>query len=56
VGATLLGRDFDASSGITRKVDGRNHRPHKSLFMGAVRAEVCFRGVGWTADPAMTQL
>jgi hypothetical protein len=46
VGATLLGRAFDASSGINRKVDGRNHLPRKSVVMGAVRAEVCFRGWG----------
>jgi urea transport system substrate-binding protein len=49
--AAMAGQTFKAPSGITSKMDERNHHLHKSVFIGEVQADGQFKVVWKTPGP-----
>jgi urea transport system substrate-binding protein len=49
--AAMAGQTFRAPSGITSKMDEKNHHLHKSVFIGEVRADGQFNVVWKTPGP-----
>lgn len=49
--AAMAGQTFKAPSGITSKMDEKNHHLHKSVFIGEVRADGQFNVVWKTPGP-----
>jgi len=49
--AAMAGQTFRAPSGITSKMDEKNHHLHKSVFIGEVQADGQFRVVWQTKGP-----
>jgi urea transport system substrate-binding protein len=49
--AAMAGQTFKAPSGITSKMDEKNHHLHKSVFIGEVRADGQFNTVWKTPGP-----
>jgi urea transport system substrate-binding protein len=47
--AAMAGQTFKAPSGITSKMDEKNHHLHKSVFIGEVKADGQFNVV-WKTD------
>jgi urea transport system substrate-binding protein len=53
VRAAMYGQTFKAPSGITSKMDEKNHHLHKSVFIGEVRADGQFNVVWKTPGPVV---
>jgi urea transport system substrate-binding protein len=53
VRAAMYGQTFKAPSGITSKMDEKNHHLHKSVFIGEVQADGQFRVVWKTPGPVV---
>jgi urea transport system substrate-binding protein len=51
--AAMAGQTFKAPSGITSKMDEKNHHLHKSVFIGEVRADGQFNVVWKTPGPVV---
>ena len=49
--AAMAGQTFKAPSGITSKMDEKNHHLHKSVFIGEVKADGQFNVVWKTPGP-----
>jgi urea transport system substrate-binding protein len=49
--AAMAGQTFTAPSGITSKMDERNHHLHKSVFIGEIQADGQFKVVWKTPGP-----
>jgi len=49
--AAMAGQTFTAPSGITSKMDEKNHHLHKSVFIGEIRADGQFNVVWKTPGP-----
>jgi urea transport system substrate-binding protein len=49
--AAMAGQTFKAPSGITSKMDEKNHHLHKSVFIGEVQADGQFKVVWKTPGP-----
>ena len=49
------GQTFTAPSGITSKMDEKNHHLHKSVFIGEVKADGQFNVVWKTPGPVKAQ-
>ncbi len=55
VTAAMAGQTFKAPSGITSKMDEKNHHLHKAVFIGEVKADGQFNVVWKTAGPIKAQ-
>jgi urea transport system substrate-binding protein len=55
VTAAMAGQTFKAPSGITSKMDEKNHHLHKAVFIGEVTAEGQFNVVWKTKGPVKAQ-
>jgi len=55
VTAAMAGQTFKAPSGITSKMDEKNHHLHKAVFIGVVTAEGQFNVVWKTKGPVKAQ-
>jgi len=53
--AAMAGQTFQAPSGITSKMDEKNHHLHKSVFIGEVKADGQFNVVWKTPGPVKAQ-
>jgi urea transport system substrate-binding protein len=53
--AAMAGQTFKAPSGITSKMDEKNHHLHKSVFIGEVQADGQFQVVWKTPGPVKAQ-
>jgi urea transport system substrate-binding protein len=53
--AAMAGQTFTAPSGITSKMDEKNHHLHKSVFIGEVKADGQFNVVWKTPGPVKAQ-
>jgi urea transport system substrate-binding protein len=53
VHTAMYGQTFKAPSGITSKMDEKNHHLHKSVFIGEVKADGQFNVVWKTPGPVM---
>ena len=53
--AAMAGQTFPAPSGITSKMDEKNHHLHKSVFIGEVQADGQFKVVWKTPGPVKAQ-
>jgi urea transport system substrate-binding protein len=53
--AAMAGQTFKAPSGITSKMDEKNHHLHKAVFIGEVQANGQFNVVWKTAGPIKAQ-
>jgi urea transport system substrate-binding protein len=53
--AAMAGQTFKAPSGITSKMDEKNHHLHKSVFIGEVQADGQFKVVWKTPGPVKAQ-
>ncbi len=53
--AAMAGQTFKAPSGITSKMDEKNHHLHKAVFIGEVKADGQFNVVWKTAGPIKAQ-
>jgi urea transport system substrate-binding protein len=53
--AAMAGQTFSAPSGITSKMDEKNHHLHKSVFIGEVQADGQFKVVWKTPGPVKAQ-
>ena len=53
VRAAMYGQSFKAPSGITSKMDEKNHHLHKSVFIGEVQADGQFKVVWKTKGPVV---
>jgi urea transport system substrate-binding protein len=53
VRAAMYGQTFKAPSGITSKMDEKNHHLHKSVFIGEVQADGQFKVVWKTPGPVV---
>ncbi|GHU31367.1 urea ABC transporter substrate-binding protein [Betaproteobacteria bacterium] len=53
--AAMAGQTFAAPSGITSKMDEKNHHLHKSVFIGEVKADGQFNVVWKTPGPIKAQ-
>ena len=53
--AAMAGQTFPAPSGITSKMDEKNHHLHKSVFIGEVKADGQFNVVWKTPGPVKAQ-
>ncbi len=53
--AAMAGQTFTAPSGITSKMDEKNHHLHKSVFIGEIKADGQFNVVWKTAGPVKAQ-
>jgi urea transport system substrate-binding protein len=53
--AAMAGQTFKAPSGITSKMDEKNHHLHKSVFIGEVKADGQFNVVWKTPGPVKAQ-
>ena len=53
--AAMSGQSFKAPSGITSKMDEKNHHLHKSVFIGEVQADGQFKVVWKTPGPVRAQ-
>jgi urea transport system substrate-binding protein len=51
--AAMAGQTFKAPSGITSKMDPKNHHLHKSVFIGEVQADGQFKVVWKTPGPVV---
>ncbi len=51
--AAMAGQTFKAPSGITSKMDEKNHHLHKSVFIGEVQADGQFKTVWKTPGPVV---
>ncbi|MFN7695567.1 MAG: transporter substrate-binding protein, partial [Burkholderiales bacterium] len=51
--AAMAGQTFTAPSGITSKMDEKNHHLHKSVFIGEVKADGQFNVVWKTPGPVV---
>jgi urea transport system substrate-binding protein len=51
--AAMAGQTFKAPSGITSKMDEKNHHLHKSVFIGEVQADGQFKVVWKTPGPVV---
>ena len=51
----MAGQTFTAPSGITSKMDEKNHHLHKSVFIGEVKADGQFNVVWKTPGPVKAQ-
>ena len=51
--AAMAGQTFKAPSGITSKMDEKNHHLHKSVFIGEVQADGQFKVVWKTKGPVV---
>ena len=49
--AAMAGQTFKAPSGITSKMDEKNHHLHKSVFIGEVKGDGQFNVVWKTPGP-----
>jgi len=49
--AAMAGQTFKAPSGITSKMDEKNHHLHKAVFIGEVKADGQFNVVWKTPGP-----
>ena len=49
--AAMAGQTFKAPSGITSKMDEKNHHLHKSVFIGEIKADGQFSVVWKTPGP-----
>ncbi len=55
VSAAMAGQTFTAPSGITSKMDEKNHHLHKSVFIGEIKADGQFNVVWKTKGPVKAQ-
>ena len=55
VRAAMAGQTFTAPSGITSKMDEKNHHLHKAVFIGEVKADGQFNVVWQTRGPVKAQ-
>ncbi len=55
VRAAMAGQTFKAPSGITSKMDEKNHHLHKAVFIGEVKADGQFNVVWKTKGPVKAQ-
>jgi len=55
VAAAMSGQTFTAPSGITSKMDEKNHHLHKAVFIGEVKADGQFNVVWKTKGPVKAQ-
>ncbi|HEX9433003.1 MAG TPA: urea ABC transporter substrate-binding protein [Burkholderiales bacterium] len=55
VSAAMAGQTFPAPSGITSKMDEKNHHLHKAVFIGEVKADGQFNVVWKTKGPVKAQ-
>ncbi|HEX9397099.1 MAG TPA: urea ABC transporter substrate-binding protein [Burkholderiales bacterium] len=55
VSAAMAGQTFKAPSGITSKMDEKNHHLHKAVFIGEVKADGQFNVVWKTPGPVKAQ-
>ncbi|HTM61862.1 MAG TPA: transporter substrate-binding protein, partial [Burkholderiales bacterium] len=55
VTAAMAGQTFKAPSGITSKMDEKNHHLHKAVFIGEVKADGQFSVVWKTKGPVKAQ-
>ena len=55
VTAAMAGQTFTAPSGITSKMDEKNHHLHKAVFIGEVKADGQFNVVWKTKGPVKAQ-
>jgi urea transport system substrate-binding protein len=55
VTAAMAGQTFKAPSGITSKMDEKNHHLHKAVFIGEVKADGQFNVVWKTPGPVKAQ-
>jgi urea transport system substrate-binding protein len=55
VRAAMAGQTFTAPSGITSKMDEKNHHLHKAVFIGEVKADGQFNVVWQTKGPVKAQ-
>jgi urea transport system substrate-binding protein len=53
--AAMAGQTFKAPSGITSKMDEKNHHLHKSVFIGEIKADGQFSVVWKTPGPVKAQ-
>src|SRR5215471_852574 len=53
--AAMAGQTYTAPSGITSKMDDKNHHLHKSVFIGEVKADGQFNVVWKTPGPVKAQ-
>jgi urea transport system substrate-binding protein len=53
--AAMAGQTFKAPSGITSKMDEKNHHLHKSVFIGEIKADGQFNVVWKTPGPVKAQ-
>ncbi len=53
--AAMAGQTFPAPSGITSKMDEKNHHLHKSVFIGEIKADGQFNVVWKTPGPVKAQ-
>ena len=53
--AAMAGQTFKAPSGITSKMDEKNHHLHKAVFIGEVQADGQFNVVWKTKGPVRAQ-
>ena len=53
--AAMAGQTFTAPSGITSKMDEKNHHLHKSVFIGEIKADGQFNVVWKTPGPVKAQ-
>src|SRR3990172_3827313 len=53
--AAMAGKTFKAPSGITSKMDEKNHHLHKAVFIGEVKADGQFNVVWKTKGPVKAQ-
>jgi len=51
----MAGQTFKAPSGITSKMDEKNHHLHKSVFIGEVQANGQFKVVWQTKGPVKAE-
>jgi len=51
VSAAMAGQTFTAPSGITSKMDEKNHHLYKSVFIGEIKADGQFNVVWKTKGP-----
>ena len=51
--AAMAGQTFKAPSGITSKMDDKNHHLHKSVFIGEVQGDGQFKVVWKTPVPVV---
>src|SRR5436190_12334157 len=55
VSAAMAGQTFTAPSGITSKMDEKNHHLHKAVFIGEIKADGQFNVVWKTKGPVKAQ-